>query len=159
VVSDVKEIRDADANISRKVGGGILLDPVKAALHPVELILGMVCRALPFVKHVVYWEEAYFFVLDSNRKCHSGGWLSVCSVVPRLYCKGYFLDNVWPLDEIGRRFLRQYSQAKERGRDERTGATTWYQIREFPRVVNDDSFDQQERSRECLENRHEYSLE
>jgi hypothetical protein len=59
-LKELEEIGDADADISTKVGGGISLDPVKAALHPVQLILGMICGALRFVKHVVYWEEAYF---------------------------------------------------------------------------------------------------
>jgi hypothetical protein len=59
-LKDMEEIGDADADISTKVGGGISIDPVKAALHPVQLMLGMVCRGLRFLKNVIIWEEAYF---------------------------------------------------------------------------------------------------
>eukprot|EP00339_Tiarina_fusa_P025749 CAMPEP_0117019744 /NCGR_PEP_ID=MMETSP0472-20121206/15103_1 /TAXON_ID=693140 ORGANISM="Tiarina fusus, Strain LIS" /NCGR_SAMPLE_ID=MMETSP0472 /ASSEMBLY_ACC=CAM_ASM_000603 /LENGTH=1103 /DNA_ID=CAMNT_0004724777 /DNA_START=181 /DNA_END=3489 /DNA_ORIENTATION=+ len=59
-LKDLAEIGDADADISTKVGGGISIDPIKTALHPVQLMLGMVCGALRFVKNVVIWEEAYF---------------------------------------------------------------------------------------------------
>lgn len=60
LMKELEAIGEADADISTKVGGGISIDPIKAALHPVQLILGVVCRALRFVKHILYWEEAYF---------------------------------------------------------------------------------------------------
>lgn len=59
-LKELEEIGDADADISTKVGGGITLDPIRATLHPVQLILGSVLKSLRFVKHVLRWEEAYF---------------------------------------------------------------------------------------------------
>eukprot|EP00934_Nitzschia_sp_Nitz4_P004679 Nitzschia sp. Nitz4//scaffold48_size128905//13659//18448//NITZ4_003579-RA/size128905-augustus-gene-0.100-mRNA-1//-1//CDS//3329552919//4669//frame0 len=59
-LKDLEEIGETDADISTKIGGGISIDPIRAALHPVQLLLGFICRILRFVKHVVYWEEAYF---------------------------------------------------------------------------------------------------
>jgi hypothetical protein len=59
-LKELEEIGETDADISTKVGGGISIDPIKAALHPVQLILGTICEVLRFVKHVLYWEEAYF---------------------------------------------------------------------------------------------------
>jgi hypothetical protein len=59
-LKELEEIGEADADISTKVGGGISLDPIKAALHPVQLLLGVVCGILRFIKHVMSWEEAYF---------------------------------------------------------------------------------------------------
>lgn len=56
----LKEIGDADADIGTKVGGGISIDPVRSALFPVQLMLGLLCRAVRFVKNVVIWQEPYF---------------------------------------------------------------------------------------------------
>ncbi|KAL3921597.1 MAG: hypothetical protein SGILL_002669 [Bacillariaceae sp.] len=60
-LKELEEIGDADEDIGTKVGGGgISIDPVRAALYPIQLILGVVCRGIRFVKNVVIWEEAYF---------------------------------------------------------------------------------------------------
>lgn len=59
-LKELEEIGEADADISTKVGGGLSIDPVGKVLFPVQLSLGVVCRALRFIKHVIYWEEAYF---------------------------------------------------------------------------------------------------
>ena len=59
-LKELEEIGETDADISTKVGGGVSIDPVKAALHPVQLLVGMICRYLRFVRNVVVWEEAYF---------------------------------------------------------------------------------------------------
>lgn len=59
-LKELEAIGNADADISTKVGGGISVDPMKAALHPVQLLVGQICRVLRFIKHVVNWDEAYF---------------------------------------------------------------------------------------------------
>jgi hypothetical protein len=59
-LKELEEVGEADADISTKVGGGISIDPVRAALYPIQLMLGIVCRGIRFVKNVVTWEEAYF---------------------------------------------------------------------------------------------------
>ena len=59
-LKELEEIGDADADISTKVGGGISIDPIKAALYPVQLLLGTICLHLRFVKNVIIWEECYF---------------------------------------------------------------------------------------------------
>lgn len=74
-LKELEEIGEADADISTKVGGGISFDPIKAALHPVQLLLGVICEALRFVKHVVYWEEAYFSF-----------WITICSAFLAVAC-------------------------------------------------------------------------
>jgi len=56
----LKEIGEVDDDIGTKVGGGISIDPVRAALYPIQLMLGMLCRAIRFVKNVIIWEESYF---------------------------------------------------------------------------------------------------
>lgn len=58
-LKELEEIGEVDADISTKVGGGISIDPMKAALHPYQLLLGDICRGLAFVKHILSWEEAY----------------------------------------------------------------------------------------------------
>ena len=59
-LKELEEIGDADADISTKVGGGVTIDPIKAALFPVQLLLGVACRKIRFVRHIVTWEESYF---------------------------------------------------------------------------------------------------
>jgi C2 domain len=59
-LKELEEIGEADADIGTKVGGGISIDPVRAALYPIQLMLGIVCRGVRFVKNVITWEEAYF---------------------------------------------------------------------------------------------------
>jgi C2 domain len=59
-LKEMEEIGDASTDIGTKVGGGISIDPVRAALFPIQLMLGMVCRAIRFAKNVIIWQEAYF---------------------------------------------------------------------------------------------------
>lgn len=58
-LKELEEIGDADADIGTKVGGGISIDPVRAALFPIQLMLGIVCRCVRSVKNIVIWEEVY----------------------------------------------------------------------------------------------------
>jgi hypothetical protein len=59
-LKEMEEIGETNDDIATKVGGGFSIDPVRAALYPIQLMLGIVCRALRFVKNVIIWEEAYF---------------------------------------------------------------------------------------------------
>jgi hypothetical protein len=59
-LKELEEIGEADEDIGTKVGGGISIDPVRAALYPIQLMLGVVCRAVRVVKNIVTWDEAYF---------------------------------------------------------------------------------------------------
>jgi hypothetical protein len=59
-LKELEEIGGMDGDISTKVGGGISIDPIRAAIHPYQLILGSICRALRFVKNIIIWEESYF---------------------------------------------------------------------------------------------------
>ena len=59
-LKELEEIGDEETDISTKVGGGVSLDPIKGALYPVQLLLGVICTKLRFVKHIVIWEECYF---------------------------------------------------------------------------------------------------
>lgn len=74
-LKELEEIGETDGDMSTKVGGGISIDPMKAVLHPVQLILGSVCEVLRFVKHVLYWEEAYFSF-----------WITFASAVLAIVC-------------------------------------------------------------------------
>jgi hypothetical protein len=65
-LKEIEEIGDTDADISTKVGGGITLDPIKAALFPVQQLVGVVCRKLRFVKNIIIWEESYFSFWIAN---------------------------------------------------------------------------------------------
>jgi hypothetical protein len=49
----------AEVDIATKVNGGISIDPVRAALYPIQLMLGMVCRTVRLVKNIFIWQEAY----------------------------------------------------------------------------------------------------
>ncbi|KAG7350839.1 C2 domain containing protein [Nitzschia inconspicua] len=59
-LKEQEDIGEADTDIGTKVGGGISIDPMKAALYPIQLMLGIVCRGIRFVKNVIIWEESYF---------------------------------------------------------------------------------------------------
>lgn len=59
-LKELEEIGDTDGDISTKVGKGISIDPIKSVVHPYQLLLGGVCRALRFVKNIITWEESYF---------------------------------------------------------------------------------------------------
>ena len=59
-LKELEEIGDTETDISTKVGGGITIDPIKSALYPVQLLLGVICTKLRFVKNVIIWEECYF---------------------------------------------------------------------------------------------------
>jgi hypothetical protein len=59
-LKDLEEIGDADTDISTKVGTKITIDPIRAALYPVQLLLGDFCMYIRFVKNVFIWEECYF---------------------------------------------------------------------------------------------------
>jgi hypothetical protein len=58
-LKELEEIGEADEDIATKVGGGISIDPVRAALYPIQLILGVVCRGVRVAKNIIIWEEAY----------------------------------------------------------------------------------------------------
>jgi hypothetical protein len=65
-LQELEEIGDADADISTKVGGGISFDPIKAALFPVQQLVGVICRKLRFVRNIIIWEECYFSFWIAN---------------------------------------------------------------------------------------------
>jgi hypothetical protein len=57
---ELEEIGDMENDISTKVGGGFSIDPTKAVLHPIQLLVGWIVPKIRFVKNVVIWEECYF---------------------------------------------------------------------------------------------------
>eukprot|EP00536_Pseudo-nitzschia_multiseries_P015431 jgi/Psemu1/246838/estExt_Genewise1.C_8860010 len=58
---ELAEIGEADTDLGTKVGeGGLAIDPVRAALYPIQLMLGILVRSIRFTKHVFTWQEAYF---------------------------------------------------------------------------------------------------
>eukprot|EP00529_Nitzschia_sp_RCC80_P008506 CAMPEP_0113512820 /NCGR_PEP_ID=MMETSP0014_2-20120614/39536_1 /TAXON_ID=2857 /ORGANISM="Nitzschia sp." /LENGTH=1224 /DNA_ID=CAMNT_0000409189 /DNA_START=63 /DNA_END=3733 /DNA_ORIENTATION=+ /assembly_acc=CAM_ASM_000159 len=58
---ELEEIGEADGDIGTKTGGGGLgIDPVRAALYPIQLMLGMLCRVIRFIKNIIIWQESFF---------------------------------------------------------------------------------------------------
>jgi len=60
-LKELEEIGDENTDISTSTGGALAaIDPIRAALFPVQQILGAVLLKLRFVKNIVTWEECYF---------------------------------------------------------------------------------------------------
>eukprot|EP00537_Pseudo-nitzschia_pungens_P003533 CAMPEP_0172372246 /NCGR_PEP_ID=MMETSP1060-20121228/46652_1 /TAXON_ID=37318 /ORGANISM="Pseudo-nitzschia pungens, Strain cf. cingulata" /LENGTH=1198 /DNA_ID=CAMNT_0013098153 /DNA_START=437 /DNA_END=4033 /DNA_ORIENTATION=+ len=73
---ELAEIGEADTDLGTKVGeGGLGIDPVRAALYPIQLMLGIFVCSVRFTKHVFTWQEAYFSF-----------WITTCSLVLSVLC-------------------------------------------------------------------------
>jgi C2 domain len=58
---ELEAIGETDIDLGTKTGGGgISIDPVRAALYPIQLMLGVLCRVIRFVKNIFSWQEAFF---------------------------------------------------------------------------------------------------
>jgi len=57
---ELAEIGEIDTDLGTKINGaGITPNPVKAALYPIQLMLGILVRTIRIVKNVLTWQEAY----------------------------------------------------------------------------------------------------
>jgi len=81
---ELAELGEADADLGTKMGqGGLVIDPVRAALFPIQLMLGIVVKAIRFLKHVFTWQEAYFsFWITTG----SLAMAILCLFVPWFWC-------------------------------------------------------------------------
>lgn len=81
---ELEEIGNTDTDIGTKVNqAGIAPNPVKAALYPIQLMLGILVRSIRVVKNVLLWHEAYlsFWVTSGSLI------LAILSLfVPWLWC-------------------------------------------------------------------------
>lgn len=58
---ELAELGDADTSLATKVeSSGIALDPVRAALYPIQLMLGIIVRGIRVLKNVITWQEPFF---------------------------------------------------------------------------------------------------
>jgi hypothetical protein len=67
------------------------LDPVRAALYPIQLMLGIAVRGVRVAKNVVTWQEAYFSF-----------WISTGSLLLAILC--LFVPWAWCIKWFSRIF-------------------------------------------------------
>ena len=59
---ELADIGEADTDLGTKVGsGGLGLDPVRAALFPIQLMLGLAVKVVRFTKNVITWQEGKLY--------------------------------------------------------------------------------------------------
>lgn len=55
---ELAEIGEVENDISTKVNQGSI-NPIRAALYPIQLMLGILVKGIRVVKHILTWQEAY----------------------------------------------------------------------------------------------------
>jgi hypothetical protein len=58
---ELEEIGETNGDLGTKTGsGGLSIDPVRAALFPIQLMLAVLCRGIRFIKNIIIWQETFF---------------------------------------------------------------------------------------------------
>ena len=78
---DLAELGE-DANLATKTSAGSTVNPVKAALFPIQILLGILVRVIRIVKNILTWQEAYLSF-----------WITTGSLVLAILC--LFVPWMW----------------------------------------------------------------
>jgi len=86
---ELAEIGEADTDLGTKVScGGLGIDPIRAALYPIQLMLGLIVKVVRFAKNIITWQEAF-----------CSFWISTGSLILAIIC--LFVPWFWLIEWVG----------------------------------------------------------